>query len=662
MCHFNYIISNSDVFYQTPYDEFISINMYVSSFKVNDTAGSDRFTVNDISISYQYNKSIGDIAEEINNYLSNYDPSDDDDQINIPFKLGADKGCGLRIVDLEIEMDLIPDLHDLPSELTVDEDSHNLQVLDLYEVFSDDLTPDDEIEFHIERIGENFSKFDSNILESRYVSIDLYNGSSNDNWTGNIEIQISAVDSRGGRRATDPIQIQVLSVNDPPGISRDPNNHVVVQNNEWTYNPQAVDNEGDVVQYSISGPANMTINEMGIIHWIPNAWQIGEVGFSLTLSDGEDEAVFNFSIEVINTDDPPIFLTYPEPYYSVPFGETLILQFQAYDLDPDDQVSYYLTQGPNGGIINDKTGLFQWTPSFFSTDIHDCAVQAIDMTGLSAKIEFKVGISILDDPPEIISQGDSQLFDMTLWEYQIEIFDPDDDYYTIDLIQGPSGMFLNQVTDLLFWTPNIYQVGVFDISLLINSTNFKVYHNFTLDVSRSIREWELSLDSLEEFQRLKGMVNVKGTVIVQPSSVEKVMVKVGDGEWIEAILFQDFWSLELDSRKYSDGETEIQFIAHDGVEYSEPGKITVIIDNKEEKTSPLFFLLLLVIVLFLIIIGIFITLRLKRKRADKIDELKRLQKEMETKRLKQDLDSFLDYASSFQIDERTIEESFKEDL
>ncbi len=659
--YFNIEISSSDVFYQTQFDEFVSIDIFTSCLNVNDTAGSDIFTINDITISYQYNKTINDITEDVNYYISNHDPSSEDGMIHVPITLGADQDCGLRFLDFNIEVDLIPDLHDLPDDLTVYEDTHNLHVIDLYEMFSDDLTPLEEIEFYVDRIGENFSKFEPGIFEGRYVSIDLSNGSYNDNWTGIIEIKISAVDSRGGWRITDQIQIQVLSVNDPPGISNGPANSVVVQDNEWTFDPRAVDDEGDKIYYSISGPANMSLDENGIIHWTPNAWQVGENDFSMTLSDGVEQSVFDFSIEVINSDDAPIFLTVPEPFYSVPFGNKMILQFLAYDLDPGDQVSYIMIEGPNGGMIDSITGLFQWTPLVFSSEVHNCTIQAIDLTGLTSEIHFKVGISIIDDPPEVLSIWEFQLYDMILWEYQMEIIDPNDDYYNLDLINSPPGMILNKVTDLLEWTPDNDQVGTFEISVLITSTSFKVYHNFTLNVSRSVREWEISLQGLEEFQELKGVVKVQGTVSVTPSTVEAVLVKIGAGEWIKAVIFQGIWSIEFDSKQYADGETEIQYIAFDGVEYSESGSITIICDNDEEKSSPWLLLLLLIPIVGVIISVVLLNMYVKKKKKEREEEMERIKQEEEIERSKHDLDTFLDFASSFQLDEQSPGVSVEED-
>jgi hypothetical protein len=213
-------------------------------------------------------------------------------------------------------------------------------------------------------------------------------------------------------------------------------------------------------------------------------------------------------------------------------------------------------------------------------------------------------------------------------------------------------MILNPSSNLLTWIPNGQQVGSFEISLLIKSTNYRVYHNFTLEVSRSIRIWDFSLENPEEYQHLKGVINIRGTVLVDPGIVEMVYVKVGDGEWNETTLLQDTWSLELDTRKLADGETEIRFKVFDGVVYSDRGSIIVLIDNNEGRTSPLIFLLLLIPILVLIPLIILIRISMKRKKIKKEEEMEMIQREEDMVRSKHDLETFLEYASSFQLKEQ----------
>jgi hypothetical protein len=96
---------------------------------------------------------------------------------------------------------------------------------------------------------------------------------------------------------TDPSNINVP--NHKPVVSAIPNKTITV-GDTFDYQVKANDSDlGDILTYSIDdGPAGMSISPTGEITWIPTAGQAGKHTISVNVSDGTDNTIAHFTINV----------------------------------------------------------------------------------------------------------------------------------------------------------------------------------------------------------------------------------------------------------------------------------------------------------------------------------------------------------------------------
>lgn len=647
----NEIINNSPVNFSNDYDDFVRFEIQISSIADNPIGGSTWFSVGDFDFTYLHCKKNINITQDINNYLARTDlPSIPGiDFVPVPFVFFADSICSLRVDDISIKIDMAPVINPNLIEYHVNEDQYSKSVIDLHDLFMDDLTPLDELIYSVDKIGLNFSVFDFELVGNRYVNIDLTSNPDYENWTGEIELSISATDISGGYANIFSIKIIVDPVNDAPAISPSSEfpNGITSQHSNWKYTPILIDAENDEVTFSISGPENMSIENGQNITWSPSPWQVGSHDWSLVVADGYNERIYNFSIEVMNENDPPIIVSIYPAIINLTFGTKLELYIKAIDYDLGDIISYSLVEGPLGTYLDSRSGYLTWTPYIFSAELFEFHIRVADIYQEYADLIFNVQLKLEDLPPEISSEPDTDLFDLELWVYQMIIIDPDDDYISIELMNPPQGMELNEVSHTLTWTPYIDQLGSIPISDKVSSSFFVVYQNFTLNVVRSTRNWSISFISPLPGSNVDGTVMLKGEAFVDPGEVKSVFIKIGDSEeWETVKLTGTTWEYSLDTSLYSYGSLLIEIKAYDGHDYSDIHQVTLKISAEETYSFPTGLVLSIVFsILFLagIITGLFFIVKNVKEKQQREDEQK--QREDELLKAKKDMDTFLDEVS-----------------
>jgi hypothetical protein len=265
--------------------------------------------------------------------------------------------------------------------------------------------------------------------------------------------------------------------------------------------------------------------------------------------------------------------------------------------------------------------------------------------------EFFINISVIDDEPIFISTPNLNLMDSIPWSYEVNITDPNDDIFFVDLSDGPEGMYYDEFTETLYWTPNGLQIGYFEVVIMVTSTEFVVYQNFTLQVQPTERIWDLTIDSTLPNQRVKGEFTIGGTVQVEPTEVLWVYIKIGEEPWIRVEPSQDTWTYTFDTKDHSDGELTIKVRGNDGVYNSTDITFTIIVDNEEEKISPLLFVVLVIVIILIIGLGVLLYLVVIKKKKEKEEEEEKQKKLEEIQRSKSDIDQFIE--SSKEVKDET---------
>lgn len=613
----NYLDSTTEDF-NNKHEGFVYVDISFISGTTSSIEGSNHFNITDFRILFDSTIVEEDLNTAMNRFLENAqgdDLQEIDGQIfvMVPFVFSSQTPGAVRLETIDVEYDAIPFIEERPENVHMDEDSIEEELIDLYKVFGDDITGDPYLNFSARTTGQNMSKANVSIKNFRYLSVDLTVGTDengdgerdNANWSGQLEVIIDVEDGSGGLYTTsDPLVIHVDEVNDAPAITDTPTT-LAVQNELFSYTPNAVDDEGDAINFTIdmeNSPANMTVDqEFGTVTWRPGPWDVGSVNWTFVLTDGMDERRYTFRLDVEDVEDPPMFIT-PPPVVDegVLVGERFEYDFIAIDPDIGDRITYILVFPVQGAVIDINTGRFSYTPPQHFLEPVEFTVRARDSDGLSSDLEFTLNTTFIDTAPVLNNTPELTLYDQVLWTYDLVVYDAEEHRIEMSIFEKPEGMEFDIVTQRLTWMPGVDQLGDFNLSILVASTNFELFFNYTLEVLRSSRTWNFTLEGIEDGKTVKGNIQIGGQLEVSPSTIERVEIKIGDNNWTEGIVQSGRWSIDIDTSRYDDGEYTIQIRGYDGALYSDTKTLVLNFENEEEKTSPLIFILIGIAIVMII--------------------------------------------------------------
>jgi hypothetical protein len=626
----------------TQFNEYVILPLTLTIQSSSSAEGTNLFNITRFIIEYDHHFMLDDLAEKINAYINGI-PISPDDTYHVPVRFSSQGGPGgVLIEDFNINFDTPPVFSGYPKKLSLMEDTC-ADLLDLKQYVSDDFTATDDLSFEIMMTDPEINL---TLHEGRYLRADAYNDTSpshsNDNLTGVFSPLIRIVDNSGLITIVSDIEIEVISINDPPALIKEPDTEWV-EDRRWSFTPELIDAEGDKPLFFEAGsmPSGMSLQYDGrTFIWDANNSAVGENHFNLTVSDGKAERIYHYVIEVINVNDAPSFRIVPQSMNEIYTDEVFSFQIVAEDIDPDDSIRYELIEGESAELDPDN-GSFVFTPKRFYTDPVLFKVQVVDGSQEMAICTFSVRTLQRLYPPAVTSVPVSVLNDMVAWSYTILVLDRNGDMPSITYNSGPEGMEFDVYRNLLEWTPDIDQTGEHTVSMYINSSGFSIFHNFTLNVQRSVRVWDLIIKTPLDETKVKGTVRIIGTVNVEPGIVRSVQMRIDGKEWSNISLLDDAFAADVDTKDYSDGERRIEVRAFDGYEYSPVEDLTLVLANHEGEIPFWLYILIGLGILFLlcalVFIG-FIGYRLMKKRDE--DEVKD-RKLKELQKSKAEMDAFL---------------------
>jgi hypothetical protein len=333
------------------------------------TVSSDRpgtVVISNISIVYNWtatvdvnpNEETGNLTWALNNILYPHEMGSPPD-IEIPLVFNSSSAGTVSVHDLSVLIDESPVAK---PEFTVElpEDSSDAYLVDLFTVFADDFQSPEDLTFWIEGYT-NDTLVAVDITDWRWLSVDAFNGSANDNWTGGVRIEVSAMDDNWLENYTN-ITVVVTPVNDPPEITGMPPT-VATAGAPYSYQMAARDAENDTLAFGLaSGPAGMSVDgATGLVKWTPNGEQYNrDFDVVLFASDGRLCATQSFSIAVSSklegvkiSGSPPPTAVVGQEYRYRPNATTDVA---------GAAVVLSLLQAPAGMVIQ-ADGSLRWVPS-----------------------------------------------------------------------------------------------------------------------------------------------------------------------------------------------------------------------------------------------------------------------------------------------------------
>ncbi len=179
----------------------------------------------------------------------------------------------------------------------------------------------------------------------------------------------------------------------------------------WTWTPEVIDPEGDMVTLSLTTmPTGMTLSS-GVITWTPTSDQVGVNDVTVRAEAAGQSANNAFTITVTMPSDvnnkPDVNPVNDE---TVSVGDPLSVQITASDLDGDNLT--YSVEGPDGMTIS-QNGLISWTPG--SDDVGNHTVTVTVSDGLEdTVITFTVSVPAVSTDGGEDGDGGGGGFDATM--------------------------------------------------------------------------------------------------------------------------------------------------------------------------------------------------------------------------------------------------------
>lgn len=346
---------------------------------------------------------------------------------------------------------------------------------------------DSEFQYQSRAIDPDHDPVEWSLVEAPAgVSIDPLSGQVR--WTPGLdqlgvhEIVIQARDPFLAS-TTQRVSLVVTCVNQLPSILSRP---VTSANADarYIYGLRAVDPENAALAYSlVDAPDGMTIDgATGVLRWTPTVAQLGSANVRVRVTDASGasaEQAFTIDVTQVIPDLAPIFRS------RAPFRATVgaLYEYQAEAVDPEGAaVTYALLEAPAGMTIDPATGLITWTPAAAQAGAHVVIVAADDATGNRGQQRYAL-LARVNQAPEIISDAPVTISAGAVYQYDVQVDDPENDPITYTLLQAPAGMTIDALGRIA-WTTAVADLGAYPITVQAADVHGLVdTQSFTLTVA-----------------------------------------------------------------------------------------------------------------------------------------------------------------------------------
>ncbi|MGA1842202.1 MAG: putative Ig domain-containing protein [bacterium] len=279
---------------------------------------------------------------------------------------------------------------------------------------------------------------------------------------GYYSVSLSVMDNDA---ATDTTTLSV-HINAPPLITSTPTT-TALEDDLYTYDVNANDMDEDKLSYSlVLAPTGMSIDSAtGLIQWTPTQTHVGNNSVTVEVNDSKGGiATQSFILAVQNVNDPPIIITTSLPPGTEDTPYTYGVDANDIDQDP---LTYTLTVAPTGMSIDSATGLIQWTPIQVHVGDNNVTVQVSDGNGGFDTQSFIIAVANTNDFPLIISTPPYTALEDSLYTYDANATDEDNDTLTYALSLSPNGMTIDNNSGLIQWKPLQADVGTHNIKITV---------------------------------------------------------------------------------------------------------------------------------------------------------------------------------------------------
>lgn len=222
-----------------------------------------------------------------------------------------------------------------------------------------DIDPtEDTLIWQIETNASSWLEFDTNSL--------VLNGTPTNDHVGWYWVNISVNDGNGGEDNTS-FKLKVINENDPPTITT-LNIETATEDEYYSviYVAEDIDPTEDTLTWTFksNGTSWLQFNNVtGLLNGTPSNEDVGSYWVNITVNDTTEIYTTNFTLSVINVNDPPEIIT--EENNSAVESDLYSVDYEAIDVDPtNDKLTWSLESTTSSWLnINETTGILSGTPT-----------------------------------------------------------------------------------------------------------------------------------------------------------------------------------------------------------------------------------------------------------------------------------------------------------
>ena len=234
-----------------------------------------------------------------------------------------------------------------------------------------------------------------------------------------------------------------------------------------------------------------SIDENGVLQGTPFNNNVGVCWINITASVEDNSFAFtNFSLEIININDPPEITTDTNDITSTLYEDSFYnLSLEAIDIDPtNDSLLWSLETDASFLELNSTTGELSGTPNNMDVGNWELYITVSDGKGGNDSIDFSLSVVNTNDPPDIYITPTMHVREDELYSVVFEAsdIDPTNDILTWYLNTNASFLSIDPETGNLSGTPTNSDVGTWWVNITVedgNDGNDSI--NYTLEITNT---------------------------------------------------------------------------------------------------------------------------------------------------------------------------------
>lgn len=264
-----------------------------------------------------------------------------------------------------------------------------------------------------------------------------------------------------GMESTNRKIVIIVNHKDRPPVIESKTETSVTEESKLNFVVSASDPDGDSVTLSAANlPQGANFNaETGEFSWQPGSETSGEYEVTFAATAGGKTTNQTVKINVNELNRSPVITAIENK--TVAEGKELNFTVTANDAD-GDELSYQVSELPEGTNFDEATGEFTWQPSQEQQGNYKLEFSASDGQLKDTEVVM-ITVGDVNRPPQLENVSDQEIGEGKELSFTITASDPDGDNVTLSAASLPQGANFKAETGEFTWTPGYQQAGSYEL-------------------------------------------------------------------------------------------------------------------------------------------------------------------------------------------------------